>query len=87
MRSPSKRTRPPAIRPGGSMSPMIAAPVIDFPAPDSPTTPSTSPSAISKETSSTAVSVPCRLGNSTRRCSSWSKGGRLLGLAISAASD
>ena len=36
-------SRPPAMRPGGSMKPMIAAPVSDLPAPDSPTTPSTSP--------------------------------------------
>jgi ELWxxDGT repeat protein len=32
--------------PGGSSSPMIADPVSDLPAPDSPTTPSTSPSLI-----------------------------------------
>jgi hypothetical protein len=31
--------RPPAMRSGGSRSPMIAAPVSDLPAPDSPTTP------------------------------------------------
>ncbi len=48
------------------MSPITAAPVSDLPAPDSPTTPSTSPAAISKETSCTAVSVPRRVGNSTR---------------------
>ena len=41
-----------AMRPGGSSRPMIAAPVSDLPAPDSPTTPSTSPGAISNETSS-----------------------------------
>ena len=33
---------------------MMAVPVSDLPAPDSPTTPSTSPGAISNETSSTA---------------------------------
>src|ERR1700682_2314979 len=53
---------------------MIAAPVSDFPAPDSPTTPSTSPASIDSETSSTAVSVPRRVGNSTRRCSTTSSG-------------
>ena len=36
-------TSPPAMRPGGSIRPMMAVPVIDLPAPDSPTTPSTSP--------------------------------------------
>ena len=48
-------------------SPMIAAPVSDLPAPDSPTTPRTSPLITSKETSSIATSVPRRVGNSTRR--------------------
>ena len=46
---------------------MTAAPVSDLPAPDSPTTPSTSPAAMSKETSSTAVSVARRVGNATVR--------------------
>src|SRR5689334_2301535 len=55
------------MRPGGSSSPMIAAPVSDLPAPDSPTTPSTSPGAIANETPFTAVSTPRRVGNSTRR--------------------
>ena len=41
--SPSKRIRPAAIRPGGSISPMIENPVTDLPDPDSPTSPSTSP--------------------------------------------
>jgi hypothetical protein len=48
---PSSRISPPAMRPGGSISPMTAAPVIDLPAPDSPTTPSTSPRPIVKPTS------------------------------------
>ena len=34
---------PPAMRPGGSSRPMIALPVSDLPAPDSPTTPKISP--------------------------------------------
>ena len=55
------------MRPGGSSSPMIAVPVSDLPAPDSPTTPSTSPGAMSKLTSSMATSVPRRVLNSTRR--------------------
>ncbi len=40
---------------------MIAAPVSDLPAPDSPTTPSTSPGAMAKHTSCTATSVPRRV--------------------------
>ena len=40
---PRAGSAPPAMRPGGSSRPMIAAPVSDLPAPDSPTTPSTSP--------------------------------------------
>ena len=43
---------------------MTARPVIDLPAPDSPTTPSTSPGAMEKLMSSTAISVPRRVGNS-----------------------
>ncbi len=53
---------------------MIAAPVSDLPAPDSPTTPSTSPGAIDNEMSSTATSVPRRVGNSMRRLRTSSKG-------------
>ena len=66
MRRPSKRISPAAMRPGGSSRPMIAAPVSDLPAPDSPTTPRISPGAMSKEMSSSATSVPRRPGNSTR---------------------
>ena len=46
---------------------MIAAPVSDLPAPDSPTTPSTSPPSIDSDTPSRARSVPRRVGNSTVR--------------------
>ena len=63
---PSSRIAPPAIRPGGSSSPMIASPVNDLPAPISPTTPSTSPRAMSNETSSTRPAMPRRAANSTR---------------------
>jgi hypothetical protein len=56
-----------ATRPGGSSRPMMAAPVSDLPAPDSPTTPRISPGAMSKETSSSARRVPRRPGNSTTR--------------------
>ena len=44
----------------------MAAPVSDLPAPDSPTTPRTSPASIEKDTSSSARSVPRRVGNSTQ---------------------
>ena len=40
MRWPSSTICPLATRPGGSSKPMMAAPVSDFPAPDSPTIPS-----------------------------------------------
>src|SRR5947209_8613447 len=69
MRRPDRWISPPPIRPGGSIRPMIAAPVSDFPAPDSPTTPSTSPSAMEKETPSTAVTVPRRAAKAMRRFS------------------
>ena len=62
MRAPSSRISPPAIRPGGSSRPMIASPVSDLPAPDSPTTPSTSPGAMSKETPSSATQRPLSRG-------------------------
>src|SRR6478752_10144429 len=55
------------MRPGGSSRPMIARPVTDLPAPDSPTTPSTSPLAMSKETPSMARRVLWRETNSTCR--------------------
>src|ERR1700692_1868533 len=55
------------MRPGGSIRPMIARPVTDFPAPDSPTTPSTSPLAMSKEIPSMARSALRRVTNSTWR--------------------
>src|SRR6266513_4909397 len=74
MRRPDKRISPLAIRPGGSIKPIIAAPVSDLPAPDSPTTPSTSPGAIAKHTSRTATSVPRRVGNSTRSARTSSSG-------------
>ena len=40
----------------------MAAPVSDLPAPDSPTTPRISPGAMSNEMSSSATSVPRRVG-------------------------
>src|SRR3978361_1730867 len=53
--------------PGGSIRPITARPVTDFPAPDSPTTPSTSPLAISKEIPSMARRLLRRVTNSTPR--------------------
>ena len=53
--------------PGRSSSPMIAVPVSDFPAPDSPTTPSISPAATLNDTRSTAVSRPRRVSKTTLR--------------------
>src|SRR5712691_3448495 len=55
------------MRPGGSIRPITARPVTDFPAPDSPTTPSTSPLAMSKEIPSMARSRLRRVTKSTRR--------------------
>src|ERR1700732_1669913 len=55
------------MRPGGSIRPITARPVTDFPAPDSPTTPSTSPLAISKELPSVARRTLWRVTKSTRR--------------------
>ena len=45
----------------------MAAPVSDLPAPDSPTTPSTSPGAMAKEMPSSAVSCCLPRFSSTRR--------------------
>src|SRR3954466_9109956 len=55
------------MRPGGSINPMTARPVTDLPAPDSPTTPSTSPLAMSKEIPSMARRLLWRVTNSTLR--------------------
>src|SRR5262245_59308639 len=83
MRRPSRRISAAAMRPGGSSRPMMALPVSDLPAPDSPTTPKTSPGAMSNDTSSTASSVPRRVGNSTRRFLTSSSGGLLVAVMAS----
>ena len=49
------------IRPGGSMRPRMERPVTLLPEPDSPTRPTTSPAARSKDTPSTAFTVPARV--------------------------
>src|SRR5918999_4906818 len=64
---PSKRIRPPTMRPGGSTSPRIENPVTVFPQPDSPTRPSTSPARTSKLTPSTARTTPARVKKWVRR--------------------
>ena len=74
IRLPSNRTSPPPMRPGRSSSPMIAVPVSDFPAPDSPTTPSISPAATLNDTWSTAVSLPRRVSKTTLRSRTSSSG-------------
>ena len=54
---------------------MMESPVVDLPHPDSPTTPTHSPSPTSKETPSTATTAPVRVRNSVRRLSTWRTGG------------
>src|SRR6185503_16322680 len=58
---PSKKIRPPTMRPGGSTRPRIENPVTVLPQPDSPTRPSTSPGRTSKLTPSTARTTPARV--------------------------
>src|SRR3712207_6230783 len=79
IRAPESQISPPAMRPGGSMRPITAEPVTDLPAPDSPTTPSTSPLAMSKETPSMAFRTPRRVTNSTRRSRTERTGGVTIG--------
>ncbi|MGY3538813.1 hypothetical protein ACVIIY_003033 [Bradyrhizobium sp. USDA 4515] len=67
IRVPDSSISPPEMRPGGSMSPITARPVTDLPAPDSPTTPSTSPLAMSNDTPLMARKVARRVTNSTSR--------------------
>src|ERR1700722_18913281 len=71
---PDRWISPPHRRPGGSIRPITARPVTDFPAPDSPTTPSTSPLAMSKEMPSIARSALWRVTNSTPRLRTESTG-------------
>src|SRR5690606_33896090 len=54
---PSSSTRPAATRPGARSSRMIDSEVTLLPQPDSPTRPSVSPGATSKDRSSTATTV------------------------------
>ena len=64
---PSSRTLPPLMWPLPGNSRMIEKPAVLFPQPDSPTTPTHSPSATEKEMPSTAVTVAWRIRNSVRR--------------------
>ncbi|KFE15048.1 hypothetical protein DN38_3044 [Vibrio cholerae] len=56
--SPFKYTSPPAMVPGGLSRSITALPTVDFPAPDSPTTPTISPRWISKVSDFTAACTP-----------------------------
>src|SRR5258708_19872043 len=71
------------MRPGGSIRPITARPVTDFPAPDSPTTPSTSPLAISNEIPSMARRLLRRVTNSTLRLRTERTGSVMRGCASS----
>ena len=75
--SPSNRTRPPLMRPGGDgISRISASAVMLLPQPDSPTTQSVSPARISKSTPLSTSALPRRVLNSTRRSSTCEQGGR-----------
>src|SRR3954471_1728407 len=88
---PSKTIRP-AV---GSYSLRIVRPTVDFPHPDSPTSPSVSPRWMLKETSSTALMspmwrsrmMPLRIGNQTLRFSTSTRGPPELTLAGASAND
>src|SRR4051812_1990583 len=66
-RSCPLKTISPRARACGMSSRMMESAVTDFPEPDSPTSPSASPSAMSKATSRTAGVQPAALGKSTFR--------------------
>src|SRR5579864_8552244 len=74
---PLNRTLPPTILPGRCSRMMLSA-VTDLPQPDSPTMPSVSPGFSSKETPSTALTMPslvaktvCRSWTSSRGAANW----------------
>ena len=67
MRFPSSQSSPEVILAPAGSSPIRACPVMDFPAPDSPTMPRISPSAMEKSTPSKARSVLPRVEISTVR--------------------
>src|SRR2546421_6164713 len=75
--------RPPAIRPGGGTSCSRERPVILFPHPLSPTSPSVLPRGMLKLTPSTAVTSPSSVANWVR--SSWIsiRGGEPYGIGSS----
>src|SRR5206468_219872 len=74
--SPSSRTRPPTMRAAGrGTSRSTDRHVMLLPDPDSPTSPSVSPSATAKETPSTALIVPHRVTMWVRRSSTAMTGG------------
>ena len=60
---PLKRIVPPTSLPGYAVRPIIEYAVTDFPEPDSPTIPRTSPSSIEKETPLRAFTSPAGVKN------------------------
>src|SRR5438128_2719932 len=71
---PPKFACPDSTRPFRERRPRIASDVTLLPHPDSPTMPSVSPGAMSKEIPLTACTVPRRVSNRTRRSSTLSSG-------------
>src|SRR5512140_172296 len=70
----SKMTWPPTTRPGASTRPTSDRASADFPDPDSPTRPSTSPRRTLNDTSSTALTTPARTNKWVRKPSTCSSG-------------
>ena len=64
---PSNLTEPPAMDAPGGSSRMTDMPVIVFPEPDSPTSPTDSPAATVRLTPSTACTTPALVAISVRR--------------------
>ena len=76
---PSRLIEPELIRPGGvGINPMIASEVTDFPHPDSPTRPRTSPAATSNETPFTTRAIPVSVAKSTERSRTESRAGAVM---------
>ena len=73
MSCPSKDIDPPVSAVVGKY-PITANAEVDFPQPDSPTMPNTSPLETSKEASLTAVTVPLGVKNVTDKFSTLSNG-------------
>ena len=67
MSFPLNSTSPPVMIAGGRKIRRIAWATVDFPQPDSPASPNTSPGAMEKETPSTALTDPPGVKYSTLR--------------------